>query len=428
MQNAKKSPVGGPGNNLKSQQNSTKFSRPGQGLDKENVKNMARGRWHEILGGIGIDPKFLKNAHGSCPMCGGVDRFRFDNLDGNGTYFCGQCDPGDGFSLAGKFLGKSFQEVLEIVANILGCLPVAAPEPSGVVINFAALASQGKDAQAYEKAAKIWSEAEPAPENHAYLTKKNVKPHGLGLFRGPMIIAGMSCDNSLLIPLSDETGKLQTLEFIDENGEKRLLPGGQKKGSFHVIGEPSKTIVICEGYATGGTLHEATQLQVVMAIDSGNLTQVAEKIAKLSPGKTIIIAADDDRHTPGNPGLTKASDAARRTGAALAIPDFGHLSGQGNASDFNDMARLFGLEAVRRAILAARQPEAEPQGANGEPRRGFYLTPVNDLLEEPTTTRWLIPKILPSDCLAMLIGDPAAGKSFLALDWAATIAMTFKGI
>ncbi|MBF8274063.1 MAG: putative superfamily II helicase [Magnetococcales bacterium] len=427
---AKKSPVGGPGNNLKSLVNSTKFSRPGQGLDKENVRNLARGRWPEFLGGVGIGQGFLSDRHGPCPLCGGSDRFRFDNLNKDGTYFCSQCGPGDGFSLAEKFLGKSFQEALEIVANFLGCLPVVVPEKSGDVIDFEALASQGKAAQAAEKTAKIWSEAEPAPENHGYFLRKNVKPHGLGLYRGPMIIAGMTCDNSLIIPLSDETGKLQTLEFISESGEKRFLPGGRKKGSFFAIGEPSKTIVICEGFSTAGTVHEATRFQTVMAVDSGNLLEIAEKIAKLSPGKTIIIAADDDRHTSGNPGLTKASDAARRTGAKLATPDFGHLSGQGNASDFNDMARLFGLEAVRRAILAARQPEAEPQGANDEkkfsttkpafePKSCFELGMLGT---EPAIRKTIVADMLPANRVGGLIAQGGSGKSSLGCLLGASVA------
>ncbi|MBF0141445.1 MAG: AAA family ATPase [Magnetococcales bacterium] len=77
---------------------------------------------------------------------------------------------------------------------------------------------------------------------------------------------------------------------------------------------------------------------------------------------------------------------------------------------------------MNQSIVAARQPDAEPQGANDEPRRSFYLTLANDLLGEPATTQWLIPKILPTNCLAMLVGDPAAGKSFLTLHWAALIA------
>ena len=62
----------------------------------------ARGRWKEILAQFGIDPKFLTNRHGSCPLCRGKDRFRFDDKDGSGSYFCNQCGPGSGVILIRK--------------------------------------------------------------------------------------------------------------------------------------------------------------------------------------------------------------------------------------------------------------------------------------------------------------------------------------
>ena len=62
----------------------------------------ARGRWKEILPQFGIDPKFLTNRHGPCPLCRGKDRFRFDDKDGSGSYFCNQCGPGSGVILIRK--------------------------------------------------------------------------------------------------------------------------------------------------------------------------------------------------------------------------------------------------------------------------------------------------------------------------------------
>src|SRR5215467_14624886 len=62
----------------------------------------ARGRWREILPLFGIDSRFLKNKHGPCPLCGGKDRFRFDDKNGEGTYYCNQCGPGPGVMLLRK--------------------------------------------------------------------------------------------------------------------------------------------------------------------------------------------------------------------------------------------------------------------------------------------------------------------------------------
>jgi putative DNA primase/helicase len=52
-----------------------------------NTVDRARGRWREILPQLGIDPRFLSNKQGPCPMCGGKTRFRFDDRDGSGSYY-----------------------------------------------------------------------------------------------------------------------------------------------------------------------------------------------------------------------------------------------------------------------------------------------------------------------------------------------------
>ena len=58
--------------------------------DFKSVKNAANGKWPEILSNAGIPFAQLKNHHGPCPGCGGQDRFRFDNLNGDGTFICSQ--------------------------------------------------------------------------------------------------------------------------------------------------------------------------------------------------------------------------------------------------------------------------------------------------------------------------------------------------
>lgn len=81
----------------------------------------ARGRWQEILPRLGISTTFLQNKHGPCPLCGGKDRFRWDNKDDNGGYYCGQCGPGSGMTLAQKKngwdAGETFREIDEIIGN-----------------------------------------------------------------------------------------------------------------------------------------------------------------------------------------------------------------------------------------------------------------------------------------------------------------------
>jgi putative DNA primase/helicase len=71
----------------------------------DTTMTRARGRWREILPRFGIDPRFLQKAKGPCPLCGGKDRYRFDDRDGSGSYYCNQCGPGLGLTLVRKLKG-----------------------------------------------------------------------------------------------------------------------------------------------------------------------------------------------------------------------------------------------------------------------------------------------------------------------------------
>ncbi len=127
----------------------------------------------------------------------------------------------------------------------------------------------------------------------------------------------------LLIPLRDESGVVHSLQTIDTNGEKRFLAGGRIKGCYFSIGgKPEGTLVICEGFATGASIHEATGYSVAIAFTAGNLMAVSQTMRRKFPNLRIIIAADDDCETDGNPGLTKATEAARAISGLLAVPNF----------------------------------------------------------------------------------------------------------
>lgn len=89
-------------------------------LDAHTIRDAATGRWPAIFALLGIEVGTGK--HRACPACGGKDRFRFDDRDGRGSWFCNQCDPqaGDGFRLVQHVRGCDFPEALKIVAGVLG--------------------------------------------------------------------------------------------------------------------------------------------------------------------------------------------------------------------------------------------------------------------------------------------------------------------
>lgn len=166
-------------------------------------------------------------------------------------------------------------------------------------------------ATAAAKAEHLWHIAKPATVDHPYLARKRVKPFGLRLLNG-----------SLVIPARDADGRLATLQFIAADGVKRFLTGGRIAGCYCAVGRPAETLLIAEGYATAATLHECTGHAVACAFNAGNLAPVARALRAKFPTVRIVICADDDRDTPGNPGLTRATEAALAVDGLVALPDF----------------------------------------------------------------------------------------------------------
>lgn len=206
--------------------------------------------------------------------------------------------------------------------------------------------------EAAEKVAAIWAKASPA-KAHPYLETKRIPACGARTYR-----------NALLIPIRNTSGELRSLQFILPDGTKRFVTGSETAGGYFAIGgTPGEALCIAEGFATGASIHEATGHPVAVAFNAGNLAAVAKAMREKFPDLTLILCADDDWRTEGNPGLTKASEAARSVGGLVAIPDFGTDRPDG-ATDFNDMAALCGMEAVGRAIANAKPP------VTGEPQPG----------------------------------------------------------
>lgn len=200
-------------------------------------------------------------------------------------------------------------------------------------------------ADSASEAARIWRESAPAGA-HPYLQGKDIKSHGAKLNGG-----------RLVLPMRVD-GELCSLQFIAADGEKRFLPGGKVSGAYFSIGKPEGgPVLICEGYATGASLHEATGHAVAVAFNAGNLVPVAKVLRGKFQDARLILCADDDARTEGNPGLSKAKDAAQAVGGMIAVPDFG-ADRNHELTDFNDLAQAKGAGAVKRCIEAAQSVES----------------------------------------------------------------------
>lgn len=187
---------------------------------------------------------------------------------------------------------------------------------------------QERQQAATEKAQRLWRDARRADPEHGYLRLKGLAPMAL-----------RQQGSELLVPLF-LGGALINLQMIASDGTKRFLPGGRVKGAYAAIGrrENAAQLYICEGYATGATLHQHTGQPVACAMNAGNLLPVATALRERY-GQTfeLVIAGDDDRQTDGNPGRSAAEDAARATGALVTFPDW-PADAPLELSDLNDLA------------------------------------------------------------------------------------------
>jgi len=177
------------------------------------------------------------------------------------------------------------------------------------------------------EAQRQWGASVPADPCHPYLILKGCQPHGL-----------RQLGDVLLVPLY--LGRqLVNLQRIYPDGSKRFMPGGRVTGCYSPIGslEAGQPIYICEGWATGATIHEAKGAAVACAMNAGNLFAVGDRLRRAYPDNPLIVAGDDDRQTEGNPGRTFAERAAADLGAVGVV--FPPWSGDEplELSDFNDL-------------------------------------------------------------------------------------------
>ena len=224
-------------------------------------------------------------------------------------------------------------------------------------------AQEQERAKAHEAAAQrcqaMWDSFSWASSS-PYLERKGVSAFGLKEDQG-----------NLIVPLKNAEGQLRGFQAIAPDGQKTFARGMEKKGNFHLIGADEKDlsqgeILLCEGYATGASLHMATGKAVAVAFDSGNLLPVAEAIRAKYPNAAITICADNDHSIqregkPYNVGLEKAKMAAQKVNGSVKTPLFTEKEKSQGLTDFNDLHKARGLEAVRHQLGLGRKIEQEKE-------------------------------------------------------------------
>lgn len=251
---------------------------------------------------------------------------------------------------------------------------------------------------------RIWEEATTALE-HPYLTLKGIKAHGIKVHK-----------EKLIIPLYNESGEICSLQFIDGDGKKKFMPDGQVKDCYFCIAKLSNLVCIAEGYATAASIHEATGYAVIVAFNAGKLVDAAKFARNKFPDIKIIICADDDYQTEGNPGLTKAKEAAKSVNGYVAIPDFSDERPDG-FTDFNDLHQAHGIDDVKRCVSSAvttpgkEWPDPEPLvsklSIEPYPVDALPKTILNAVEEVQSFTKAPLPLIVSSAISAVSLASQA---------------------
>ena len=201
-----------------------------------------------------------------------------------------------------------------------------------------ALASLHRECR--EQSAHLWQQArELVSGSHPYLQAKGIKPYGV-----------RQLGTRLLVPVRGVGGTLHGLQFIAPDGSKVFKTGTVKAGHYCALGgkpDEGASLIVCEGWATGCSLHEATGHAVAVAFDAGNLRPVCKALAAKLLQVQITVAGDTDA---SGTGQRAAREAATAVGGRVALPNFAAFTPQQLAacgfttakppSDFNDLHQL----------------------------------------------------------------------------------------
>ncbi|EPI2106449.1 DUF927 domain-containing protein [Providencia rettgeri] len=322
-----------------------------------DVKLKANGQWQNILSNLGAEVPL--NTHTACPHCGGKDRFRFDDKDGNGTFICSQCGSGDGLDLVQRVLGGSVTEAAYEVAGMIG-IDTRSDNPP------AYRSHEVKAQQDALKAQQAQNQANEQIEKHKRFTARysrtiaNAKQGESDYLKAKgfdSTTVTLLADGSLIIPLIDTDGTITAAQTIKPNGDKRLLLDSAKNGSYYPINEPVNvsTVIITEGLATAMTCQLIQpEAHTVAAIDAGNLIHVAKVMRTKYPESQIIIAGDNDiKPDQSNTGKLAAEKAAKAVNGIAVLPP------TDDKADWDDYRLSQGIEAARQAFNA----EVDKQGS-----------------------------------------------------------------
>jgi len=278
----------------------------------------------------------------------------------DGNWHCFGCNKnGDVIDFVAEYHGVSIQDA---IAQLGGADTYATPSSRAESERAATereIERQAARAAAIMLARKRWDTAEPATPANAYLARKRVKPHMARTEFG-----------SLLVPVYDAAGDIQSVQTIGGDGSKLFQPDAPMKGGRLNFGIAVGRSLICEGFATGASIFESLPDRVCVGFSSNGVKHMAREFA----GAAIDFAIAADRNA--------ASDMLA-LGRELACPVYFPPAPY---DDFNDMAVALGHEAVAELLRGPLSLAIVPDTADDMPDSdddsmappSSAPTPVND--------------------------------------------------
>lgn len=265
-------------------------------MQRERIGDLCIGRWESILTSLGVAVEFLSKKHGPCPMCQGKDRYRFDNKDGRGSWFCSKCGAGDGFSLLRKLNGWSFAEAAREVERVLGVSKQDAPR------------HEFTDEQKQQALRRVYSESRAVVTGDLVWTYLNRRtgietiPSAIRFHPNLRYDAAQSFP-AMLATVTMPDGKASTMHrtWLDGNGgkasvdePKKVMAGTIKTGAIR-LSEVYECLGIAEGIETALRASVRFDVPTWAAISAGGMRDwVAPEGVK-----HVIIFGDNDANFTG---------------------------------------------------------------------------------------------------------------------------------